>query len=71
MNGVLGISFLHNSFEISNVLTKSHIFGYIPADDNLDNHFDVSNWIMEANELQALDFWVVKLSILKLLDDQK
>lgn len=68
---VLGTSFSDNSINTANVLTNSHTTSHIPVYDKLNDDFNSNDWIIEANELQALNNLVLLLSTLKLLEEQK
>lgn len=51
--------------------TRSHSASHTTVHDNQDNYFNANNWLVEANELQALDDLPVPLSTFALLVVQK
>lgn len=53
------------------MLTQSHTAIRTPVDDNLDDNFNESNWIIRFKEPQALNDLAISLSILELLEEQK
>lgn len=53
------------------VLTLSHTANHTPVDDNLDNGFNASDWLIEASEPHALDDFANPLSTLELLEGWK
>lgn len=53
---MLGTSFSHNSFERINVLTRFYAASHNSVDDNLTDDCNENDWLIDANEPQALDY---------------
>lgn len=68
---VLKPSFLGIFFKIINVLVRCHTASHTSAANILNDDSNVIDWIIETNELQALDDLTVSLPTLKLLKKQK
>lgn len=68
---MLGTSSLNRFFKSISVLIRSHTTSQTPVDDNLDHDFDTNDWIIEADEPQALEALVFLLSTPDLLNERK
>lgn len=69
--GVMGTSYLGNSFETINMQTSSHAADCTPAYDIFDDDFNENDWINKASDPRALDNSVVSLSTLELVEEQE
>lgn len=58
-------------FEINKILKRSYTASKTPADDNLNNNFNSSDYISKATEPQAFDDIAVPLPTLELSEEQK
>lgn len=68
---VVGTSFLYSSFEIANVLTRTHTVSYTPADDNLDGYFSANYLIIKASMHKTSDTLTFSLCRLKCFTERK